>query len=407
MRTLVRGFENVGYKQTTSEDFFLIDEEISLFVVCDGSKSKDGRWAAETLSETIRSEIRKDLSKIRAYRDEASPRNKAEVQRQLGQAVQEAAKKIFSESHIEKLRTPTASSLIAGICVADHLVWTHVGSTRLYLARDGQLHCLSKDHTYYEEMLESLPKGAAVNPIFKKRLTRSIGDTESVPLVIHCNQVATGDVFLFCSNGVSDAFESGRVGHSLLTQAQDLTSVSEALVENSWRQNVEDNLCGIVLKFVEGAANERPLRRIPIDVQKQIEILRSLSFLKSLQQDEKALIRLQGLLGHKNVPKGGTIIQEGSGSEELYIILDGEADVLMNGKRVSRLGANDIIGEMGFFTLEKRIATVVASESCRLVSIHRKEFEALVQIEPRLGMKILEGVVRQLSDKLKRHSNVI
>jgi hypothetical protein len=76
----------------------------------------------------------------------------------------------------------------------------------------------------------------------------------------------------------------------------------------------------------------------------------------------------------------------------------------MKGAVVARRSEHDIIGEMGFFTRSPRTATVVASTPCELMSIHRWDYDELVQRDQRLGYQILDGVVRELSEKLKDQS---
>jgi|GEM_PF-4688057 len=404
MHFKARGFEDAGKNQQSNEDFYLMDDSIGLNLVCDGSRNKDGRWAAETIGESLRKRLLKDAELLKLCAAEPSRANRMGVQQLLGEAVQEACRTIHRESHVNHTRLQTHSSLVVGVFAGPYLIWTHVGSTRLYLVRDGQVHRLSRDHTYMEEIQDTIPKGTAVNPIFKKRLTRAIGDCEVVPLVIHSARIAPGDLFLFCSNGVSDAFSmDAREFHSLLGQG-DLSGISEGLIRNSHAADIRDNLSGILVRVQDSEAARAVFKRVPIALQRQVDLLRRLMVFKGLHREDEALVKLQGIVNFRSVQQGGTILNENAASDEMLVLLTGMADVWMNGRMVSRLGQNDIIGEIGFFTRAARSATVRAAADCELMSIHRSDYDNLIKDDPALGLGVLEGVVEQLSDKLLRHS---
>jgi len=401
-----RGFEDLGKGQKTSEDFYLIDDSLNLHIVCDGSRNKDGRWAAETICTSIRKYMQTHADSIRRCAQDPVRENRMEVQKLLGEAVQEACRALYRESHVQRARLETHNSVVVGVFAGPYLIWTHVGSARLYLFRDQVVHRLSRDHTYMEEMQAAIPKGTAVNPIFRKRLTRAIGDCEVVPVVIHSVQLAAGDLFLFCSNGVSDGFSSDDRELGALASRKELSSISGGLIQNSHSANISDNLSGILVRVQDSEQARALFKRVPIGVQTQVDLLRRLLVFKGLHRQEEALVKLQGIVSFRSVQQGATILREGSASDELLVLLAGVADVWMNGRMVSRLGQNDIIGELGFFTRVVRSATVKAAGDCELMSIHRNDYDNLIKGEPALGVEILEGVVAQLGEKLLRHSAV-
>ena len=97
------------------------------------------------------------------------------------------------------------------------------------------------------------------------------------------------------------------------------------------------------------------------------------------------------------VPAGHIIFREGESGECLYVILDGEVDVTVNGHHVWRLQAGEIFGEMALVEARPRSATAVAHSACRLVAIDERRFLFLVTQTPYFAL----GLLRLLASRLR------
>lgn len=97
------------------------------------------------------------------------------------------------------------------------------------------------------------------------------------------------------------------------------------------------------------------------------------------------------------------IFREGDPSEEMFVVLGGAVEILVEGTgKIGTLRGNQILGEMGMLCRIARTATAVARERSGVLRIGRKDFDALLDRDPKLGLVILRNVVGFLTERLVR-----
>jgi serine/threonine protein phosphatase PrpC len=403
MRVSAYAKDHFGHKRTTTEDVYRVYEDLGLYIVCDGSRDRDGRWAAETVCDAIHQTILAQKQLLSEYKKAPSRAKRLEIQTLAQKAVQQACAVIYQSVVVDQVRGFSTTAVDLLIVLEDCAVSAHVGNTRFYLIRNSKALKITQDHTYYEEMLAGNPTGKGINPSFKKRLTRAIGDSESVPVATTAVSLMPRDLLLLCSNGFSDHLDAeGRdlVGLCTGKDAANLAQIAARLVDHALSHGSDDNIA-IALVQVETDAVNAPAVAPSRDARRQLDLLRSIEAFSGIKDDEAALLKLQGLLTFRTAQPGAVIVEQGSPSDEMFVLLSGSVDVKVAGKSVALRKTHDVIGEMGFFTRELRSATVVARDATELMAIQRWEFDALVESEWKLGFRILEGIVQELAHKLK------
>ena len=103
-----------------------------------------------------------------------------------------------------------------------------------------------------------------------------------------------------------------------------------------------------------------------------------------------------------DVPAGKTVVEQGTTGRECYVILDGEAMVKRNGRKVASLGAGDPFGELALLDRGERTATVEAVTPLRVLVIGQREFSGVVDEVPGLAHKLLASLaerIRELDQK--------
>lgn len=98
-----------------------------------------------------------------------------------------------------------------------------------------------------------------------------------------------------------------------------------------------------------------------------------------------------------DVEAGSVIFREGDPGDSLYVILEGEVDVSVNGHHVWRLQTGEVFGEMALVEARPRSATAVAHSACRLVTIDERRFLFLVTQTPFFAL----GLLRLLASRLR------
>jgi CRP/FNR family cyclic AMP-dependent transcriptional regulator len=99
------------------------------------------------------------------------------------------------------------------------------------------------------------------------------------------------------------------------------------------------------------------------------------------------------------VPAGQVIVTEGSPGHEFFLILDGQASVRRNGRRVAMLGPGQYFGELSLLDRAPRNATITADTDVTLLVIGQREFSAVLDAAPGVCHKLLEAMAHRLREE--------
>ena len=126
-------------------------------------------------------------------------------------------------------------------------------------------------------------------------------------------------------------------------------------------------------------------------------------FLECLDEDELSMLENIGV--QKHCPEGFHLIEEGDSGSTFFLILRGDIEVRkgMRGgkyKILGKLGACDLVGEIGFLCDQKRTADVVAISDVSALVFERVNFAKFITENPIVGMKIYRGIAKALAERL-------
>jgi serine/threonine protein phosphatase PrpC len=163
------------------------------------------------------------------------------------------AETVFDHSELTGMGT-TVSGLII---VNGQVVIAHIGDSRIYLLRDGELSQVTADHTFVQRLVDSgriTEEEAAVHPR-RSVLMRVLGDVDATP-EIDTSIMATqaGDRWLLCSDGLSSYVPYDKILHSLTT-VQDAQDAAERLVKDALDQGAPDNVTVVLVDIDESGTS--------------------------------------------------------------------------------------------------------------------------------------------------------
>jgi hypothetical protein len=95
---------------------------------------------------------------------------------------------------------------------------------------------------------------------------------------------------------------------------------------------------------------------------------------------------------------GKSIFNEGDSGNTMYVVSEGEVDLMVKGKLVETLGPGGVLGEMALLDNVPRSAGAITKTPCRLVEINEKRFRFLVQQTPNFALQLM----RVIADRLRR-----
>ena len=122
-------------------------------------------------------------------------------------------------------------------CLGDEVSIVHVGDSRAYLFRDGELRQLTRDHSLVEELRRQgqLTREEAEEHPQRSIITRALGPEPDVELDVHTHQARSGDVFLLCSDGLTSMVREDRVREILADERQPSSEAADRLVRGGQR----------------------------------------------------------------------------------------------------------------------------------------------------------------------------
>jgi CRP/FNR family cyclic AMP-dependent transcriptional regulator len=134
-------------------------------------------------------------------------------------------------------------------------------------------------------------------------------------------------------------------------------------------------------------------------------LLRNVPLFSVLPEGQLGL--LTSLVTRKSYPRNATIISAGDMTDSLYVIISGRLKVMMSddeGREVilAILGSNEFFGEMGLLDDSPRSATVIALETCELLTLSKRDFKKCLSENFDLSMTVMRGLVRRLREADKK-----
>jgi len=128
----------------------------------------------------------------------------------------------------------------------------------------------------------------------------------------------------------------------------------------------------------------------------KVELLRKVPLFARCSKRELAEIAM--LADEVDLRQGKALIREGASGREFFVLLEGQADVTKNGRRINRMGAGEFFGEIALITPSAtRTATVTATTPLRVLVLTAQNFRRLLATSPEIKVKVLEALAERLT----------
>jgi PPM family protein phosphatase len=235
IKVVTAGVTDVGRVRDGNEDDFIDQaDRLGLVAVADGM---GGHRAGEVASATALEALRASVANGQSLRDAIEGANDAVLEK--------------SESDLELHGMGT--TLTAGMLGSDgHLVVGHVGDSRAYLVRGGELTQITTDHSLVEEMVRDgvlTPEQAEVHPQ-RSTITRALGIDPRVEVDEYPIELQPGDRILLCSDGLTTMVRPDEIA-GILTREPDPKRAAQLLVDAANAAGGEDNITAVIIEAVE------------------------------------------------------------------------------------------------------------------------------------------------------------
>jgi PPM family protein phosphatase len=233
---------DVGRQRSANEDSFV--ESPPYFAVADGM---GGAKAGEVASQIA----------VEAFDDAGGGPSEAEGQ--LRDIAQSANRRIYDLAQAEESRRGMGTTLTAALVGPDGVSLGHVGDSRCYLLRDGELEQITRDHSLVAELERTgqIGPGEAEHHPQRSIITRALGPERDVDVDTYTIKGRPGDVFLLCSDGLTSMISDDEVA-SILRSAGSLEDAADALVRSANQSGGKDNITVVLFRLGGDDEPEQP-----------------------------------------------------------------------------------------------------------------------------------------------------
>ncbi len=246
------GFSEIGKSHVQNEDRYFRDEKEGLFLVADGI---GGHVSGETASQFAIDCITDFVSRSRSQEVEWPSRPRKDLtpeQNRLFAAVTLANRRITGLSSERSLRRKMGTTLVGAVIEGEHLAIVNVGDSRVYRIRAGQIVQVTQDHSFVGEQQKSglLSREAARAHPQRNLLTSALGLEKNPQIDLYLSDVAPGDLYLLCSDGLHAALSDEQILAVILSfQDRVLYKIGLSLVLKANLAGGRDDTTVILIAF--------------------------------------------------------------------------------------------------------------------------------------------------------------
>ncbi len=230
---------NVGRKRRHNEDNYVAAPPV--FAVADGmGGAQAGEVASELAADTVR-ETEFDPSVSGKERVVA--------------LIKAANLRVHERAAVDVSASGMGTTMTVAMLQSDGtLAIGHVGDSRAYRLRDGELEQLTDDHSLVGELVrrgELTPEEAAVHPQ-RSVITRALGTEPDVDVDVFTVETRDGDIFLLCSDGLTTMVDPETIAAILRRNGTELDAATHALIKAANDRGGDDNITAILFAVAEG-----------------------------------------------------------------------------------------------------------------------------------------------------------
>ena len=238
------GKSDVGLVREKNEDSFVVEPTLGLYAVCDGMGGHvGGQVASQTAAATIVETLR------RGDHDEGVE--------PLATAILRANRAVFARARAEPALHNMGTTVVAIREEGDLLHLCHVGDSRIYRLRQAKLEQVTKDHSLTNLYAENPELAARYGPANENVIVRAVGLRDEVEVDHRSVSMEHGDVYLLCSDGLTDMVDDWMVKEMLDDCAQGQSGLAameecaNTLLRAALSNGGVDNVTAVVLRITE------------------------------------------------------------------------------------------------------------------------------------------------------------
>ena len=236
---------DTGRRRRRNEDAYVCDPP--LFVIADGM---GGAQAGEIASH------------IAATSAQHAERNGPTDEQGVVQLIQDANRSVYERARADESTSGMGTTMTVALVEDGGVVFGHVGDSRAYVLRDGELEQLTDDHSLVAELVRGgkLSAEEAEHHPQRSVITRALGTDPDVDVDTFTVEGREGDVFVLCSDGLTDMVADEEIGEVPAERRESLEEAANELVRRANRAGGQDNITVVAFALTD-EPDERTLEQ--------------------------------------------------------------------------------------------------------------------------------------------------
>ena len=237
-----------GMVRSHNEDSIGADASIGLAVLADGMGGYNaGEVASGIAVAMISAEMKKALAGVGDNFDAAA------AERLVSENAVRANSAIFQAAQNQAQYAGMGTTLVVALWHDNNMIVGHVGDSRLYRFRGGNLEQITRDHSLLQEQIDSglITKAQARHSQNKNLVTRAVEIDPDVEPEVHSYPVQVGDIYLLCSDGLNDMVSDEDMQLTLSSLQANLPLAAEQLVQQANDNGGRDNVSVILVRVLK------------------------------------------------------------------------------------------------------------------------------------------------------------
>lgn len=247
-----------GLARDNNEDAIAFDALTRLCILADGMGGYNaGEIASGMAAAFIKSEMGRWLSQAGRHA------NGKEVRRAMEICVENANHSIFNAANSNPQYTGMGTTLVVGVFQDDRLMLGHIGDSRCYRLRGTEFQQITKDHSLLQEQIDAglITPEQALTSLNKNLVTRALGVEDTVMLEVNEHRVEAGDVYVMCSDGLSDMVNDAVIA-GIMSGISSLEQKAHQLIVAANEAGGRDNISVVLVQAKQASAKRGLLSRM-------------------------------------------------------------------------------------------------------------------------------------------------
>jgi len=249
----IAGLTDVGKQRSHNEDSIGNDVRQGVVVLADGMGGyRAGEVASAIAVNLILEEVRAGLEQLTpGLIDEESGYSRETLL--IKAAIDKANETIYQTAQSQPQCQGMGTTLVTAMFYDDRMSIAHVGDSRMYRLREGHLEQLTVDHSLLQELIDKgfYTPEEAKQSLNRNLVTRAMGIEITVQPELQEEVVKTGDIYLFCSDGLSDLIDDDEINLTLNKYGANLHEAAQNLVQIANDKGGKDNISVILARALK------------------------------------------------------------------------------------------------------------------------------------------------------------